>query len=222
MEEMENLVKNRKIDFKKLLEYGFIEKENQYEYKTILIENEFDIIIMVSKDGNFDAKVIDLMSNDEYLLIKVPNATGEYVGKVREAYKNKLNEIIIKCSEKEVFKSEQAKQVIKYVKEKYDNDLEFLWEKFDENAVVRHKENNKWYIVLCTISKRKLGLDSDEIVDIIDLKILPEDIEKVIDNEKYFLGYHMNKKHWFTIILDGSVPIEKIFKFIDISYNISN
>ena len=74
-------------------------------------------------------------------------------------------------------------------------------------------------MVWCII-KSKLGIDSDEIVDIIDLRILPKDIEKVVDNEKYFLGYHMNKQHWFTIILDGSVPIEKIFEFIDMSYNI--
>ena len=66
--------------------------------------------------------------------------------------------------------------------------------------------------------KKKIGLESKEKVEIIDLKILPEDSEKLVDNEKYFLGYHMNKKHWFTIILDGSVPIERIFEFIDASY----
>lgn len=220
MEDIEKLLKNREIDFEKLLKYGFIEKENQYEYKTTLIENEFDIIVTFSKNSKLDTKVIDLMSNDEYLLVKVPDATGEYVGKVREKYINKLSEIINQCSEIEVFKSNQAKQVIKYVKEKYDSEPEFLWEKFAGNAVFRHKENNKWYGALLTISKSKLGLDSDELVDIIDLKILPEDIEKVVDNKKYFLGYHMNKKHWFTIVLDGSVPIEKIFEFIDESYNI--
>lgn len=220
MEEIEKLLKNRKIDFKKLLEYGFVKKENQYEYKTTLIENEFDIIVIFSKDNKLDTKVIDLISNDEYLLVKMPDATGEYVGRIREAYKNKLNEIIIKCSEIEIFKSNQSKQIIKYIKEKYDNEPEFLWEKFAGNAVFRHKENNKWYGILITISKSKLGLDSDEIVDIIDLKILPENIEKIVDNEKYFLGYHMNKKHWFSIILNDSVPTKRIFEFIDISYNI--
>jgi len=219
MEEIENLLKNRKIDFEKLLEYGFIERENQYEYRTTLIENVFDIIVTFSKEGKLNAKVMDLMSNDEYLLIKVPDATGEYVGKVREVYKNKLSEIIVNCSEIEVFKSNQAKQVIKYVKEKYGDEPEFLWAKFAGNAVFRHKQNKKWYGILITISKSKLGLESKELVEIIDLKILPEDIEKIVDNEKYFLGYHMNKKHWFTIILDGSVPIEKIFEFIDKSYD---
>ena len=33
-------------------------------------------------------------------------------------------------------------------------------------------------------------------------------------------GYHMNKKHWNTIIIDGSVSIRKIFEWIDDSYNL--
>ncbi len=31
-------------------------------------------------------------------------------------------------------------------------------------------------------------------------------------------GYHMNKKHWNTIHLDGSVPDSEIFSWIDHSY----
>ena len=33
-------------------------------------------------------------------------------------------------------------------------------------------------------------------------------------------GYHMNKKHWNTIIIDGSIPNKKIFEWIDNSYNL--
>ena len=33
-------------------------------------------------------------------------------------------------------------------------------------------------------------------------------------------GYHMNKKHWNTIILDGSIPVDEIFIMIDDSYDL--
>jgi predicted DNA-binding protein (MmcQ/YjbR family) len=33
-------------------------------------------------------------------------------------------------------------------------------------------------------------------------------------------GYHMNKKHWNTILLDGSVPDSELFSWIDRSYNL--
>ena len=118
-EEIDNLLKSRNIDFNKLLEYGFEKKKNQYEYRANLIENEFDLIVSFSNEKNkINIKVIDINSNEEYLLVKVPNAIGEYVGKIREECKSKLIDIIEKCSEIEVFKSYQAKQVIKYIKEK--------------------------------------------------------------------------------------------------------
>lgn len=31
-------------------------------------------------------------------------------------------------------------------------------------------------------------------------------------------GYHMNKKHWNTVVLDGSVPVNEIHRMIDNSY----
>ena len=33
-------------------------------------------------------------------------------------------------------------------------------------------------------------------------------------------GYHMNKKHWNTVILDGSIPDKEIYSWIDHSYEI--
>jgi predicted DNA-binding protein (MmcQ/YjbR family) len=33
-------------------------------------------------------------------------------------------------------------------------------------------------------------------------------------------GYHMNKKHWNTVILDGSVPDKEVFAWIDQSYDL--
>ncbi len=33
-------------------------------------------------------------------------------------------------------------------------------------------------------------------------------------------GYHMNKKHWNTVIVDGSIPDEEILKMIDHSYGL--
>jgi predicted DNA-binding protein (MmcQ/YjbR family) len=33
-------------------------------------------------------------------------------------------------------------------------------------------------------------------------------------------GYHMNKKHWNTVLLDGSVPDKELFSWIDLSYDL--
>ncbi len=33
-------------------------------------------------------------------------------------------------------------------------------------------------------------------------------------------GYHLNKKHWNTVTLDGSIPQVEIFEMIDESYDL--
>ena len=38
----------------------------------------------------------------------------------------------------------------------YCDELEFLWQKFPDNAVWRRKDNKKWYGALLTVSKEKL------------------------------------------------------------------
>ena len=106
--------------------------------------------------------------------------------------------------------------VIKYIKEKYNDEPEFLWEKFAGNAIVRRKDNLKWYAAFLSVSKQKLGFSETSSVEIIDLRTI--DADKIIDNKTVFPGYHMNKKHWITIILDNSVPMDYIKKRIDESY----
>ena len=53
---------------------------------------------------------------------------------------------------------------------------------------------------MLSVSKRKLGISSDEIVEILDLRNSFEKVEKIVDNKKYYPGWHMNKKYWFTSI----------------------
>jgi len=33
-------------------------------------------------------------------------------------------------------------------------------------------------------------------------------------------GYHMNKKHWNTIILDGTIPSSLVLELVDHSYDL--
>ena len=146
---------------------------------------------------------------------------GEFVGKLKEEYENELQNIITKCTIPNIFKSEQSKEIIKYVKEKYNDDLEFLWKKFPKNAIWRNKTNNKWYGALLVISERKLEIESDKIVEIIDLRYPKDKIKQVIDCDKIFPGYHMNKESWITIRLNRDMSTKKIFELIDNSHKIS-
>ena len=220
MRVLDSELKNKSIDYNELLKYGFINIDGIYTYKNKICNEQFEMIVII-KDNKITSKLIDLANEDEYILVDIKDTIGEFVGKVREEYENELQNIIAKCTKYNVFKSKQAKEIIKYVKEKYNDDLEYLWKKFLENAVLRNKKNNKWYGALMVLSKRKLEIDSDEIIDILDLRYQKDLIKDFIDNDKILPGYHMNKNSWITIKLDDSVPNKKIFELIDNSYNLS-
>lgn len=220
MRNLENYFKDRKINYDRLIEYGFILKEDNYYYEKIINDGVFKIVIEINKQQKI-AKVIDLLNDQEYNLVDVKGTTGNFVGKIKEIYEALINDIIDKCSDVDVFKSKQTIAIINYVKAKYDNDLEFLWKKSPKNAIWRNQNNRKWYGAVLVISKDKLKIESNEMVEILDLRYQKNDIKNIIDNYKIFPGYHMNKDNWITIILDGRVELEEIYQLIDNSYQLS-
>ena len=220
MRNLENYFKDRKINYDRLIEYGFILKEDNYYYEKIINDGVFKIVIEINKQQKI-AKVIDLLNDQEYNLVDVKGATGNFVGKIKEIYEALINDIIDKCSDVDVFKSKQTIAIINYVKAKYDNDLEFLWKRSPKNAIWRNQNNRKWYGAVLVISKNKLKIESNEMVEILDLRDQKNDIKNIIDNYKIFPGYHMNKDNWITIILDGRVELEEIYQLIDNSYQLS-
>lgn len=220
MRKLDNLLKNKIVDYNKAIKYGFIKDKEIYCYKLKICDEQFEIEVTLSDNEN-TSKVIDLMTDEEYILVDVEDSSGEFVGKVREEYEKVLKEIIANCTNSNVFKEEQSKDVIKYINEKYNDSLEFLWEKFDDNAIWRNKQNNKWYGLLGKIPKNKLGIDSDEVVEVIIIRYEKGKVNEIIDNKKVFPGYHMNKQSWITIILDNSMENKELFNLVDNSYNLS-
>lgn len=221
MRDLTKELKNRKIIINNLIPHGFIQKENNYIYEKEILANEFKVQITISNNLEITSRVIENSLNDEYLLVDVSSATGEFVGNIKKEYDKVIEEFILTCTTLDVFKNNYTKEVIKYVKEKYNDDLEFLWEKYDNNAIVRNKKNNKWYAAILTIKENKLGLFGNNDIEIIDLMYQKDQIERIIDYKKIFPGYHMNKKSWITIKLGGSFPLQELYKLIDNSYNIS-
>ena len=221
MRELKDFIKDKKIDLKKLEEFGFKLIDNSYCYHTSLLKNQFKMTIKINLDNSIFTEIIDTETNEPYVLHLLEMKRSGYSEKVYKAYSQILEKIQKECFEDEIFKANYTKEIIDYINNKYGDKLEFLWEKSPKNAVVRKKSTKKWYAAILTLSKRKLNLNSDEIIEVINLHNSPEEIEKLIDNKKYFPAYHMNKKHWCTICLDGTVELKEIYKLIDISYELA-
>ena len=220
MKVLNKLLTNKTIDYQKLQGYGFNLIKDSYVYEKILSNNHFKVIIEINKDKQI-SKVIDLDVDDEYILVDVPGASGNYVGKIREEYNAIINDFINKCTKYNIFKETQTKEIIEYIKNKYHDDLEYLWEKTPDAAIWRNKDNSKWYGLLMKIPENRLDTESNNLVEIIDLRYPKDNIMDILKKKGIYPGYHMNKKSWITIILDNSVDTDEIYKLIDLSYEIS-
>jgi len=212
------IFKDKKVDLEKLQSFGFTKNDLTYNYQTSIVEGQFQLKIEIDEQGQLETQVIDTATQDEYVLHLTAGASGEFVGKVSEAYQEVLHKIEKDCYENDSFKSQQAQDIIQYIKNNYDDELEFLWKNLPLNAIWRRTDTNKWYGLLSVIPKSKLGLKSEEVVTVLDLWSDPDKIENLVDNIKYFPGYHMSKKSWFTIILDGSIDNSEIIERLRDSY----
>lgn len=204
-----------KVEIEKLMEYGFIKENDTYTFSTNLMNNDLKMYVIITKKQEITTKLIDIFSNEEYILHKIRKANGNYISKVKEQYQQVLEDIKNNCFVKEIFKNEKTKEVIRYVYETFGDELEFLWGEDSCSAVFRRKDVNKWYGLIMSIPKTKLGYDNNEIIEAMNLK---GDANKIIDHNYYFPAYHMNKKSWYTINLHSEVPLVDIKELINKSY----
>lgn len=64
-----------------------------------------------------------------------------------------------------------------------------------------------------------VGLDSEDLR--FNVKCDPELALELREQYPCVLpGYHMNKKHWNTVVVDGSIPVSTLKEFIDHSYTL--
>ena len=68
-----------------LADFGFHRKGSGWEIKIPVDGASLECRVTVSAKGAVSEKVVDLGSGDDYTLYRVANATGKFVGQVREA-----------------------------------------------------------------------------------------------------------------------------------------
>ncbi|MBO4927457.1 MAG: MmcQ/YjbR family DNA-binding protein [Clostridiales bacterium] len=106
-----------------------------------------------------------------------------------------------------------------YISEQYGVDAEFPWENDAVSCVFRHRENKKWFALIMEVRRETLGLKGKSSVPVMNLKI--DDIvlrDMVLQEEGILPAYHMNKQHWITVLLDGTVSEDRVKDLLDISF----
>lgn len=110
-------------------------------------------------------------------------------------------------------------RVIEFINNQYGAEAEYPWEKYSDYAVFRHTDNKKWFALIMSVGRDKIGLTREGMIDVINLKIDDPILhDELIHEDGISVGYHMNKQHWITVLLDGTVPYENICGLVDMSF----
>ena len=110
-------------------------------------------------------------------------------------------------------------QVFDYVRQRYGTLPDYPWAY--QNAVLRHRGNQKWYGLVMEVGREKLGLLEAGTVHILNVKCDPMLIGSLRMREGFHPAYHMNKDTWISVRLDGAVPADEIKSLIDGSYGLT-
>lgn len=188
-----------------LAAFGFRRtKDGGWRYAAPIIDGALSCAVTFGGTAGVpEVRVTDTATGDDYALWRMAGAVGRFVGRVRQETAALLARVAAACCEREVFKSEQTHRIVGHARDTWGEDLEYLWKRFPENAVLRRRDTRKWYAAILRLSRRKLGFDSDETVEILDLRTTDATARL---GARALPGYHMNKKNWYTVVLDGTVP----------------
>ncbi len=110
-------------------------------------------------------------------------------------------------------------ELLAYVRDFYSVEADYPWK--DENYVLRHGSNRKWFAVGLAVPYARLHIDREGSADILDVKCSPLMMGPYLRRPGILPGYHMNKDHWLTILLDGSAEEEIIKELLEISYEMT-
>ena len=200
---------------KKAKEYGFVENQGIWTYSSPILQGDFLMRITV-EGSDLRFQVFDQETGDLYPQVHMESMRGTFVGTVREACLEVLYDIRKASFEVQEFLCPQTKRILTRVQQKYENQLEYLWEKSPDTAVLRHDDNQKWYAVLMKIFWEKLDKSREGQVEVVNLK--HDQVADLLVEKGIYPAFHMNKRYWISLPLDGTLSDEQVLELFERSW----
>ena len=209
----------------KMLAYGFHKANKTYILEKTFLDGDFKTVLSVTPKGQVTGKVIDTITQDEYYQLRQETATGPYVNRVRSAYRSLLTDIADSCCSDVLFASSQANRLTQAILDHFQVKPDFPWEhssRYQSYGAFRHTSNRKWFALIMNVKREVLDRDGNtSLIDILNVKIPPAQGDELRQIPGIYPAYHMNHKTWISVVLDETLPDEKILELIDTSYQLT-
>lgn len=215
--------KKKTVQQDKLRPFGFVEEGDDLVYRQVFLDGQFEAILRVSKDGHLSGQVLDLDLGDDYTAFRDSYAQGTFIGLVREEYAKVLRNVAEQCFRPQLFHQEQTNRLAHYVMAAFNDPMDQPFDKFPAFTAFRHSTNRKWYGLVGLVKREKLhngkgnGTPEElqEELEMINIKVVPKELPKLLKLPGIYPAYHMSKKSWVTILLDDSLSDETLFALVN-------
>ena len=216
---MFEIFKSYQFNQEKARAYGFVENWEVWIYSCQILQGDFVMTVSITTD-NVSFQVFDRETGDLYPQVHMESVRGSFVGSVREACLDILYQIRKTCFDVQDYICPQTKRIMAQVQEKYGNQLEYLWEKSSDTAVLRHEGNQKWYAVLMRISWDKLEKGREGLVEAVNLK--HDQVVDLLSEKGIYPAFHMNKRYWISVAFDDTLSDEMVLELIEKSWSLTS
>lgn len=113
----------------------------------------------------------------------------------------------------------QRERITQYIQDAYGTEAEYLWADSPDSAVFRHPASRKWYAIIMRVRPESLSLTGEQPLDVMNVKCGAIMAGSLRLSSGFLPAYHMNKNHWISILLDGSVSDDQITPLLELSYD---
>ena len=236
------IFRSAKINKDSLKAAGFTTSDdNNYEMGVPVSNGAFKAdITLVLSDQTLTVHLFDSATGEKYALFDMPSH-GAFVASLREEVQKIIDDIKAKCFETNDLKD----NFIAWIKSKFGAEPDYPWPDDAPNSFVFRCPNKKWFALVMQIKYRQLGLISgqakncsrnffndsqlntgcqqpytDENVWVVNMKADQNSIPNLVDRKSIFPAWHMNKKHWITILLTAVTDFEKLCELTGKSYEL--
>lgn len=154
-------------------------------------------VVSASKKQGLELIALD-DCNERYTLFDIPITSSS----IAQALREEASELAFQWMHPEQSDIEEARQ--KWTKWMTENIVPYHGNPFEKTEAMGFmvEDKGKWYGLMMEVPLQKLGVTSQANALILNVKIHPEDKERLIATEGIFEAYHMNKKHWISIALN--------------------
>ena len=170
-------------------------------------------VVRASKKQGLEMIALDDV-NERYHLFDIPTTSSS----IAQALREEAEELAFLWLHPEQSDIEEARQ--KWTKWITETIVPYHGNPFEKSEAIGFtvEECGKWYALMMEVPLQKLGVASQENALILNVKIHPEDKERLIATDGIYEAYHMNKKHWISIALNVCTDDALIKECIYTSY----